>query len=113
MDLLERVLDCGAGLGQREVAALRLASWHGRGLGGFVPSVAAAQVPVRYAGVRVVDARFVRHAHRLGLQVHVWTIDDPAEMRELLDLGVDGIMTDRIEVLRDVLIARGQWPSGD
>jgi len=99
-------------LGQREVAALRLASWHGRGLAGFVPSVAAAQVPVRYAGVRVVDARFVQHAHRLGLQVHVWTIDDPAEMRELLDLGVDGIMTDRIEVLRDVLTARGQWSSG-
>jgi glycerophosphoryl diester phosphodiesterase len=100
-------------MGQREVARLRLASLHGRGLAGFVPSVAAVQVPVRYAGVRVVDARFVRHAHRLGMQVHVWTIDDPAEMRELLDLGVDGIMTDRIEVLRDVLTERGRWPSGD
>jgi len=100
-------------MGQREVARLRLASLHGRGLSGFVPSVAAVQVPVRYAGVRVVDARFVRHAHRLGMQVHVWTIDDPAEMRELLDLGVDGIMTDRIEVLRDVLTERGRWPSGD
>jgi glycerophosphoryl diester phosphodiesterase len=100
-------------LGQRETAILRLASLHGRGFAGFVPSVAAAQVPVRYAGVRVVDARFIQHAHRLGMQVHVWTIDDPAEMRELLDLGVDGIMTDRIEVLRDVLTARGQWPTGD
>ncbi|HEX6872381.1 MAG TPA: glycerophosphodiester phosphodiesterase [Micromonosporaceae bacterium] len=101
-------------MGQREVAALRLGSLRGRrSLMGFVPGVAAAQVPVRYAGVRVVDARFVRHAHRLGLQVHVWTIDDPAEMHELLDLGVDGIMTDRIEILRDVLIARGCWPSGD
>jgi glycerophosphoryl diester phosphodiesterase len=97
-------------MGQREVAALRFASLHGRGLAGFVPSVAAVQVPVRYAKVRVVDARFVRHAHRLGMQVHVWTIDDPAEMQELLDLGVDGIMTDRIEVLRDVLTARGRWP---
>jgi glycerophosphoryl diester phosphodiesterase len=98
-------------LGQKEVAALRLASLHGRGLAGFVPAVAAAQVPVRYAGIRVVDARFVRHAHRLGLQVHVWTIDDPAEMHELLDLGVDGIMTDRIDILRAVLTERGRWPS--
>ena len=99
-------------MGQREVAALRLASTHGRGLRGFVPGVAAVQVPVRYRGIRVVNARFIGYAHRLGMQVHVWTIDDPAEMHELLDLGVDGIMTDRIEVLRDVLIARGRWPSG-
>ena len=99
-------------MAQREVAGLRLGSLHGRGLAGFVPGVAAVQVPVRYARVRVVDGRFVRHAHRLGMQVHVWTIDDPAEMHELLDLGVDGIMTDRIEVLRDVLIARGRWPYG-
>lgn len=99
-------------MGQREAAVLRFASLHGRGLGGFVPGVAAVQVPVRYRGIRVVDARFIGHAHRLGMQVHVWTIDDPAEMHELLDLGVDGIMTDRIEILRDVLIARGRWPSG-
>jgi glycerophosphoryl diester phosphodiesterase len=99
-------------MGQRETAALRFGSWYGRGLAGFVPGVAAAQVPVRYKGIRVVDARFVAHTHRLGMQVHVWTIDDPAEMHELLDLGVDGIMTDRIGVLRDVLIARGRWPSG-
>lgn len=98
-------------MGQREVAGLRLGSLYGRGLAGFVPGVAAVQVPVRYGGIRVVDRRFVRHAHRLGLQVHVWTIDEPALMHELLDLGVDGIMTDRIEVLRDVLIARGHWPS--
>jgi glycerophosphoryl diester phosphodiesterase len=99
-------------MGQREVAALRFGSLHRRGLAGFVPGVAAAQVPVRFKGIRVVDARFVAHTHRLGMQVHVWTIDDPAEMHELLDLGVDGIMTDRIEILRDVLIARGRWPSG-
>jgi glycerophosphoryl diester phosphodiesterase len=98
-------------MGQREVARLRIASLHGRHLAGFVPGVPAVQVPVRYRRIRVVDARFVNHAHRLGMQVHVWTIDDPAEIHELLDLGVDGIMTDRVEVLRDVLIARGTWPA--
>jgi glycerophosphoryl diester phosphodiesterase len=98
-------------MGQREVARLRLASLHGRSLAGFVRGVPAVQVPVRYRRIRVVDSRFVSHAHQLGMQVHVWTIDDPAEMHELLDLGVDGIMTDRVEVLRDVLIARGTWPA--
>ncbi|MDQ6715614.1 MAG: glycerophosphodiester phosphodiesterase [Actinomycetota bacterium] len=57
----------------------------------------------------VVTPQLLRTAHRLGKQVHVWTIDEAAEMERLLDLGVDGIVTDRIEVLRDVLVARGQW----
>jgi glycerophosphoryl diester phosphodiesterase len=96
-------------LGQREVALLRVASLYGRGLQSFVAGVAAVQVPVRFHAVRVVDARFVRYAHKLGLPVHVWTIDEPDQMRELLDLGVDGIMTDHIEVLRTVLEERGQW----
>ena len=96
-------------LGQRETAALRVASLHGVGRFGLASGAAAAQVPVRYRGIRVVDRRFVRHAHRSGLQVHVWTIDRPAEMHDLLDLGVDGIMTDHIEALREVLTTRGQW----
>ena len=71
--------------------------------------VVAAQVPVRHGRVRVVTPRFLATAHRAGLQVHVWTVDDPPTMNHLLDLGVDGIMTDRIEVLRDVYTARGVW----
>jgi glycerophosphoryl diester phosphodiesterase len=74
-----------------------------------------AQVSVRAAatgiGARVVivDRRFIDAAHRNGVDVHVWTIDDPAAMHRLLDLGVDGIMTDQPETLRSVLVERGQW----
>jgi glycerophosphoryl diester phosphodiesterase len=68
-----------------------------------------AQVPVRQKGVPVVTEGFVERAHRRGLHVHVWTIDDPDEMRRLFDLGVDGIMTDRPTVLKEVLTARGAW----
>jgi glycerophosphoryl diester phosphodiesterase len=95
-------------LGMRGVARLRMASLTGRRLV-LPPCVVAAQVPVRYGRVPVVDRRLLAYAHRLGLQVHVWTIDEPAEMHELLDLGVDGIMTDHVGVLRDVYRSRGHW----
>jgi glycerophosphoryl diester phosphodiesterase len=92
--------------GPRAVARLRLASM---GVPVRVPDIACVQVPSRARSVPVVDARFVQAAHRRSIQVHVWTIDDPVEMHRLLDLGVDGIMTDQPEVLRDVLVARGGW----
>ncbi|MFV2120664.1 glycerophosphodiester phosphodiesterase family protein, partial [Streptomyces sp. Act-28] len=69
----------------------------------------AAQVPETWGGVRVVDRRLVREAHARGLQVHVWTVNDPARMNSLLDLGVDGIMTDHLGTLRTVLTDRGAW----
>lgn len=90
------------GMGPGEIAGLRLG-------GVAVGGAGCVQVPVTYGPVRVVDRRFVAAAHRRGLPVHVWTIDDPAEMEGLLDLGVDGIMSDRPAVLKDVLERRGQW----
>lgn len=67
------------------------------------------QVPPYYRGVAVVTPGFVRTAHARGIQVHVWTIDERAEMERLLDMGVDGLMTDRPTLLRQVLQERGQW----
>ncbi len=67
------------------------------------------QIPTHQFGIRLVDRRLIEHAHDRGLQVHVWTIDDAAEMARLLDLGVDGLMTDRPEVLKSVLKQRGVW----
>lgn len=76
----------------------------------LAPGAVALQVPLRFRGLPVVDRRLVDFAHQLGLQVHVWTVDCPDLMRDLLDLGVDGIMTDHVEVLRDVYLSRGHWP---
>jgi len=84
-------------------------------VGGYVPgkwptpAVPCAQVPVAARGLRLVTPRGVAEAHRRGVAVHVWTIDDADEMDRLLDMGVDGIMTDRPAVLKDVLVRRGQW----
>jgi glycerophosphoryl diester phosphodiesterase len=93
--------------GTRGVLNLRLRSWG-------VPaalrrSAIAAQVPEAQSGIQVVDRRFVRTAHARGLQVHVWTINEPDRMHRLLDLGVDGIMTDHIDTLRKVMEERGVW----
>lgn len=94
-----------------EVLAVRFAAWRLPGAGGLATRGAGAclQVPVREGIVPVIDRATVVTAHRLGLPVHVWTVDDPAEMERLLDLGVDGIMSDRPAVLRDVLERRGAW----
>ncbi len=90
-------------LGPRAVAALRAR----------VPGVrfdgVSVQVPPTVRGRTLVDRSFVTTAHRRGLAVHVWTIDEAGEMHRLLDLGVDGIMTDLPLVLRGVLQERDQW----
>ena len=100
-------------IGPAGVAALRVASLMPDLL---MPRVrrsladyAAAQVPIRQGRIPIVERRFVDAAHEAGLQVHVWTIDDETTMTRLLDLGVDGIMTDRPTVLKELLIRRGAW----
>jgi glycerophosphoryl diester phosphodiesterase len=65
------------------------------------------QVPLSRGPIPIVTKRFIAAAHRAGLPVHVWTINEEATINELLDLGVDGIMSDRLHLLRDVLRRRG------
>jgi glycerophosphoryl diester phosphodiesterase len=96
-------------LGPRGVAALRLSSYSPRAAGLVRIPAGCAQVPLQLGGRALVDERFVAAAHDRGLQVHVWTVNTRAETEAMLDLGVDGVMTDRPAMLRDVLVARSQW----
>jgi glycerophosphoryl diester phosphodiesterase len=97
------------------VGPFRVASWR---LGGAVPGLgavlaraalsgaAAVQVPERGAGLDVVTPASLRRAHEAGAQVHVWTINDKAQMHRLLDLGVDGLITDRADLVPEMLSER-------
>ena len=91
------------GFGALEIAAFKSG-------GVLLPRAGAClQIPERSGPLPLLSPRLIRRAHRRGRQVHVWTVDDPATMRRLLDAGVDGLITDRTDLLRDVLIERGQW----
>ena len=95
-------------MGPQEVIRLVLRSTTGIP---FSPSRHAliAQVPVRQGPIPVVTHRSIARAHRLGLQIHVWTIDDPLQIGQLLDMGVDGVMSDDTRALIDVFVARHLW----
>jgi glycerophosphoryl diester phosphodiesterase len=95
-------------LATREVFRLKRAAVRGRRVE-LPPSARCVQVPVGPPFAPLLDGRFVDAAHAHGLAVHAWTIDRPEQMAQLLDLGVDGIMTDRPAELRRVLVERGQW----
>lgn len=90
--------EVAAFLATPHVAARRLA-----------PDFDALQVPPKRGPLPIVTPGLVRRAHAAGRHVHVWTVDSPEEMNALLDLGVDGLLTDRTDVLKDVLLQRGQW----
>jgi glycerophosphoryl diester phosphodiesterase len=100
-------------MGHTSVVGLRVRGWTNRPAparpgGRLRPLVRGdlAQLPHRFAGVTVVDADVLRVAHGSGREVHVWTVDDPVVMAALLDAGADGIITDRPDLLRDLLRAR-------
>jgi glycerophosphoryl diester phosphodiesterase len=91
------------GYGEWEIALIRFLPF-------ALPSAGASlQIPQAYGPLRVLTPGLIKRAHARGKQIHVWTVDDPALMHRLLDAGVDGIITDRTDLLRDVLIERGQW----
>src|SRR3954462_10418284 len=96
-------------LGPRGVAALRLSSYSPRAAGLVRIQAGCAQVPLGLGGRPLVDERFIAAAHARSLQVHVWTVDSEADAAEMLDLGVDGVMTDRPAMLKDLLVSRGEW----
>jgi len=96
-------------LGPRSAAVLWANGWTPWLRLGFLCRGAMAQVPVKQGGLTVVDRPFLRSAARAGIEVHTWTINDQDQMRTLLDLGVHGIVTDRPDLLREVLTERGDW----
>lgn len=93
-------------MGPREVLRARLSSFR-LPLGKF--SAACSQVPVNWNRLSVIDDRFVNAMRARNIQVHVWTINDSDEMQRLLDLGIDGIMTDYPHILKTILVERQLW----
>lgn len=103
------------GMSQKEAglyfASALLGSTLTKGLKGRLRSqgIFALQVPVHWKKIEIVTDRFVRVCHDTGLQVQVWTVDEPDVMHRLLDKGVDVVMTDKPSVLKAVLTERGEW----
>lgn len=94
------------GGGPGDVAGLKFASW---GLPFLSSSCNCAQVPVSEYGIPIPTRRFISHCNQRGVAVHVWTIDAPEEMRRFIRLGVNGLMTDRPSVLKNIAQEEGVW----
>lgn len=87
----------------------KLRSWFGfsSATWGLAPEIQALQVPPVHWGLALVTPNFVKAVHNKGLEVHVWTINEASDMVRLLDMGVDGIVTDRCDVAAQVIATRG------
>ena len=102
-------LRLASSLSPREVLTLR-ATASGLPTRWTRPEAACVQIPIEMGGIRFAEPRLVKTAHSFGWQVHVWTVDDEETMSRLIDMGVDGIMTDRPSRLRSLLGSLGRWP---
>ncbi|MFN4058967.1 MAG: glycerophosphodiester phosphodiesterase [Roseinatronobacter sp.] len=89
-----------------QVARLWLA---GFGLPVSLDAFAVVQIPPAWNGIAVVTPRFVHAAHKRGIAVQVWTVNDAPQMQTLLHMGVDGLMTDKPSLLRDIVESLGLW----
>lgn len=111
LDAVRRAFGAGicTSAGPLEVRRLRLASLFGRPLDRVRLAADCLQIPLRHGRVPLVDPVFLAAARRRGLPVHVWTVNDVPTMEVLLDRGVQGVVTDRTRLLREVLQRRGLW----
>lgn len=94
---------------QREAIAWWLGTWIGADPEATLGDVDALQIPWRKGPVPYLAKRHVDAAHAAGREVHVWTVNRRDHMIQLLDMGVDGLVSDRADMLKEVLVARGQW----
>lgn len=94
------------GAGPRDVSALKFASW---GLSFLRSPCHCAQVPVSEYGISLPTRRFIALCNARNIAVHVWTIDDADEMRRLIRLGVNGIMSARPSLLKQIAQEEGVW----
>lgn len=106
---LSRPVTTSAGTGEAARFRLAVAARRSGAAVRALADVDGLQVPQRHRRVPVVTPATVAAAHAAGRFVHVWTVNEAADMVRLLDLGVDGIVSDRADVLRDVLVSRGSW----
>ena len=102
------------GRAQTSMGRFAVATAYASSRAGRMPQLGASrvQVPLRAGSLRVADERFVLAAHRARLPVDVWTINTEPEMHALVDLGVDGIMSDRPALLKTVLTRHDRWENG-
>ncbi|MFW2512633.1 glycerophosphodiester phosphodiesterase family protein [Demequina sp. SO4-13] len=94
---------------EREAIAWWLGTWVGADAHATLGDVDALQIPWRKGAVPFLAKRHVDAAHAAGRQVHVWTVNRTDHMLHLLEIGVDGLVTDRADILKKVLVARDQW----